>query len=431
MKATKFMLLLFLFAGILSFTSAGGQSEDAGPIKLVYWTHEDPVRTPLEEAFIEEFQKENPSVTIVREAAPSGKMNEKLLTAFAAGQGPDLFNRDSDQEYQYVVNGRVAPVNVSDLGYKNIKDMKKDYATGTFDGAIYQGQLYGLPLEITNWAIFINNEYFTEVGLDPEKDFPKTWEQMVEVSDKLTIREGEIIKRRGLDFRYPYYLQFLVPMVNQLGGTVLSEDEKTGAVNSPAWLKVLDYMQQWGPNGLNLGAPTYKNARKTFNKADNSVAMCITGLYQVARIKKENPDLLNHLSIVPYPRFKDAVNDNGCAVYGHYLMVNSQTPKHGQKVAWEFIRFMLDHPTEYLKSVGLVIPSKKLLASEVFKSTKWADIFLKELEKSNFVFLHKDGARIQQVIREMVESVMLTNASVEDVAEKGKEKIDVILKGSL
>ena len=90
MKAAKFLLLLFLLTGILSFTSAGGQAEKEGPIKLVYWTHEDACRTPLEEVFIEEFQKENPSVTIVRETIPSKKMNEKLLTAFAAGQGPDL-----------------------------------------------------------------------------------------------------------------------------------------------------------------------------------------------------------------------------------------------------------------------------------------------------------------------------------------------------
>ena len=45
-------------------------------------------------------------------------------------------------------------------------------------------------LELTNWCIFINKKVFRDAGLDPEKDYPKTWEEMVEVSDKLCIRDG-------------------------------------------------------------------------------------------------------------------------------------------------------------------------------------------------------------------------------------------------
>ncbi len=431
MKAAKSLIILIFLTGGLVLAFAGGQAEKEKPIKLVYWTHEDPNRTLLEEAYIEEFKIENPQVLVVRETTPSKKMKEKILTAFAAGKGPDIFNRDSDEEFQYIVNGRVAPVNISALGYKNLDALIKDYLPGTFDGAIYKGKLYGLPLEITNWCIFMNNRYFKEVGLDPGKDHPKTWEQMVNVAEKLTIRDGEVITRRGFDFRYPYYFQFLVPMVNQLGGTVLSKDRKTAAIDSPDWIKVLDYMQQWGPNGLNLGTPTYKNARRTFNKDDNSVAMCTTGLYQVARIRKENPDLLNYISIVPYPRFKDAVNDNGCAIYGHYLMVNSQASKENQEAAWKLIMHMVSHVEDYVEKCGLIIPSKELLASAKFKSIKWADVFTGDLSKSNFVFLHKDGQRIQEVIRELVEAVMLTEAQPADAAGKAKAKINEILKESL
>jgi hypothetical protein len=50
------------------------------------------------------------------------------------------------------------------------------------------------------------------------------------VSEKLTIRKGQVITRRVFDFRYPWHLQFFDPMANRLGGTLLSKDGKSAAV---------------------------------------------------------------------------------------------------------------------------------------------------------------------------------------------------------
>jgi multiple sugar transport system substrate-binding protein len=298
----------------------------------------------------------------------------------------------------------------------------------TFQGALYEGKIYGLPMEITNWCIYVNNKYYSEVGLDPAKDYPKSWEQMADVAEKLTIREGAVIKRRGFDFRYPYYLVSFVPMVNQLGGTVLSSDGKSAAVDSAAWIKALQYMADWGPNGRNLGSSTYTNARKTFNKDDNSIAMCISGLYQYDRIKAENPDFLPHVSVVPYPRFKGAVNDVGGAVYGHYYMVNAATPPAAQKMAWKLTMSFSSHVEEFLDQIGLTIPSKKLLDTAVYKNKKFSDVFIADMAKSNFIFCHVKGAQIQEVLREMVEGVMLTKVPPAEAARRGQEKINDILR---
>jgi multiple sugar transport system substrate-binding protein len=266
------------------------------------------------------------------------------------------------------------------------------------------------------------------VGLDPARDYPKTWEQMVTVAEKLTIREGEVIKRRGFDFRYPYYLTFWVPMANQLGGTILTADGKNAAVDSAAWIKLLQYMADWGPNGRNLGSPTYTNARKTFNRDDNSVAMCISGLYQYDRIKAENEAFLPDVSVVPYPRFRNAVNDNGSAVYGHYYLVNASSPASSQKAAWKLTMYFSSHVEEFLDQVGLIIPSKKLLETAVYKNKKFADVFIADMAKANFVFVHASGPKIQDVLREMVEGVMLSKVAPADAAQKGKQKIDDILR---
>jgi len=424
---SSLLVLLLLAAGALS-VFARAQAEETGPVQLIYWTDEDPNRTPLEEKLIAEFQQQNPNVSVVRETSPSSKMSEKLLTAFAAHKGPDMFNWSAEVEWQYIEGGRVAPVDLKAIGYSSYKALQNDYLPVTFNGALFEGKIYGLPQQISNYCIYINNKYYREVGLDPARDYPKTWEQMVTVAEKLTIREGEVIRRRGFDFRYPQYLIFWAPMAKQLGGTILSADGKGAALDSAAWVKLLQYMADWGPNGRNLGSPTYKNARATFNKDDNSVAMCISGLYQCDRIKADNPALLPHVSIVPYPRFQNAVNDNGTAVYGHYHMVNASSAPAVQKASWKLAMSFSSHVEETLDQVGNTIPSKKLVETAVYKNKKFADVFIADMAKSDFVLVHAKGPQIQEILREMVEGVMLTKVPPAEAAQKGQQKINDILK---
>lgn len=401
----------------------------AATIELQFWTHEDPNRTEIENRYIEEFQKMYPDVVIKRVTQSSTKIQELVLTAFAANQGPDIFNMSIEDEFAYIVNGRVAPVDYKAAGYKGKDDLLNSYLPGTLAPVVYEGQVYGLPLEITNWCIFINKNVFKSVGLDPEKDYPKSWEEMVKVSEKLTIREGEIIQRRGFDFRYPYYLVAFMPMVEQLGGKLVSDDGKTAIVNDEAWIEFLDYMRNWGPNGQNLGSPTYKNARSLFNKNNNDIGMCTTGLYQIARIRADNPEFYasGEWMVVPFPQFENAVNVVPAHYYGHYYMVNSQKPKENQEMAWKFISFMLSHPEEYLEKVAIIQPTTKLLESDTFKNYPYSNVFLSDLEKSTVVYFSESSAKIQSLIKEAVESVMLSGVPSREALDKLRRKVQEVL----
>ncbi|MGE0075051.1 MAG: ABC transporter substrate-binding protein [Sphaerochaetaceae bacterium] len=394
---------------------AQGAQEEQGPIVLKYWTHEDPNRTRIEERYIQEFQAANPNITIERTTQASTKMIELVQTAFAANSGPDIFNLSIEDEFQYIANGRVAAVNPQVAGYKDQKALVDTYAAGMLDPVTVGGKIYGLPLELTNWCIFINKSVFRSAGLDPEKDYPKTWEEMADISEKLVIRDGDILVRRGFDFRYPYYLVAMLPMVEQLGGQLISDDGKTAIVGEAAWLKFLTYMQQWGPSGRNLGSPTYKNARSLFNKNNNDIAMANTGLYQIGRIRSDNQAFYDSKEwmIVPFPVFENAVKDVAASYYGHYLMVNAQSSKATQDAAWKFIAYMLSHAEEYLKEVSLIQPTKALLNSETYKNIPYSDVFAKDMDRGHIVYYGAASAEFQTLIRSAVESVMLSGETPE------------------
>ena len=390
--------------------------DDSKPVTIEFWTHEDAARQALEEKYIEEYTAAHPNVTINVTRQSAEKLRELVQTAFAAGQGPTFFNLPIENEYQYIEAGRVAPADYKTLGFSNAKDLIANYSDGMIDAVVYDGDVYGLPLELTNWSIFINKKVFKDAGLDPETDYPKTWEDMVEVSKKIVLRDGDIITRRGFDFRYSYELTYFVPMVEQLGGAL---DGKDGCVNEEAWVKALQFMKEWGPSGNNLGNPTLTAARKLFNKDNNDIGMCNTGLYQEARILSDNPDFYNsgEWMVVPYPVFEDAVKNVAGCYYGHFYMVNADASKEEQKVAWDIIKYFLltpGHAEEYLTQVGLIQPTNDLLNSETYANMPYSSVFSSDFARSHIVYHEKGSTAIQSAINTAIKSVMLQGVEPRD-----------------
>jgi multiple sugar transport system substrate-binding protein len=397
-----------------TFVFAQGEKEDEN-ITIEFWTHEDANRQVIEDQFIAEFVANNEDVTVNATRQSSSKMIELIQTAFAANEGPTVFNLESHNANPFVLAQRVAPVNYEALGYKDADDMRAHYIDGMLDPVTYDGEIYGIPFEGLSWCLYINKNVFKDAGLDPETDYPKTWEEMVEVSKKLVKRNGNIIERRGFDFRYPYYLETLVPMVEQLGGALFSEDGSEAIVGKDAWIHVLEYMQQWGPNGLNLGSPTYKNARKLFNANNNDIAMCLSGLYQEARIGYDNPDFYNsgEWMVVPFPTFENAVSNVSASFYGQFYMVNADESEKTQQKAWELIGSMLSHEKDYLTEVNLIPPTKTLMSSEEYLNMPYADVFNGDMQRAHHLYFGKNSTEIQSLLSTAVSNVMLQDVSPE------------------
>ena len=435
MKKLTVLLMAVLFLSSAVFAN-GAQEDDNSPITLVMWTHEDPNRQKLEEGYAAEYMAMHPNVTIKYSVYPSTKIQDLIPTAYAAKNAPSIWNMELQKAYPLLVQGLVAPVDPEALGLKKDSDIIAQYMPNMLDpvtdkdGSLLgkKGKVYGLPFELQNWCIYLNKKIFRDAGLDPEKDYPKTWEDVMAVSEKIVKRNGAIITRRGFDFRYGDYLISWTPMVSQLGGAVVSADGKEAIVNPAAWEKTLEYMRQWGPNGKNLGAPTYTAARKLFDNDKNEIAMHLSGLYQEARMLKANPAFYNSKDwmIIPYPVFKGGKNLSN-NYYFQYYMVNSQIPVREQKEAWRFVAFLLSHPTDYLEKVALIAPKKELVESEQFKKIPYSNVFIEDLKRAQPVYYGAASWQINELIKEAIENVMMNNVSPKDAVAKLKKSAQSLL----
>src|SRR5215472_2864577 len=258
----RLKLTISAIAGLLAWIGAAAAQQ----VTVRMWMHEHPPRVPIDKEIIAEFQKANPDIKVQYDVISAPEYSTKLLTAFAAGSGPDLFNNTSTLVTQYFAARILAPIDYAATGYGDEAALVKKFEGG-FDGIRFQGKLYGVPTEVSNWACYANNAIWQEAGLDPKKDWPKTWEALPAVAEKLTKRDQNGVPvRRGFDFAWTIPGTFwFTPntMIHQLGANMIDEDTYKAALDTASSRRAFHYVQDWAIK-YRLGWPQYTASRTDF-----------------------------------------------------------------------------------------------------------------------------------------------------------------------
>ncbi|WP_027166912.1 sugar ABC transporter substrate-binding protein [Mesorhizobium sp. WSM3224] len=158
----------------------------------------------------------------------------KLSTAFASGEGPDIFIISPGDFLRYYNGGVLADLTpyIDDVA-------KADFPESVIANRMVDGKIYGVPMEVEPMAFYYSVKAFEEAGLN-ENDVPKTWDELLEVAKKLTTPN-----RYGVLFETTpgYYQNFTwYPFLWQGGGEFQGKDGKS-AFDSPATVQALKLWQ--------------------------------------------------------------------------------------------------------------------------------------------------------------------------------------------
>jgi multiple sugar transport system substrate-binding protein len=373
----RFLIRLATIIALFAWTGFA----TAEQVTIRMWMHEHPPRIPIDKSIIADFEKANRDVKVQYDVISGLEYSTKLLTAFAAGSGPDLFNNTSTLVTQYFAARILASIDYDALGYANEAALLAKFQGG-FDGIRFQGKLYGVPTEVSNWACFANNAIWREAKLDPKTDWPKTWESLPAVAEKLTKRDQNGVPiRRGFDFAWTIPGTFwFTPntMIHQLGASMIDEDNYKAALDTTPSHRAFQYLQDWAVK-YRLGGPQYTASRTDF-LAGKLATECSFGIWGIPQMQAAGIDW----TVMPAPRWADAVSDNGLDIYAYYMMVNARSAPAAQRAAWKLARFYTDHAAELFSGAGLFVPRTEVTESAAYKENPAAPFFLAELKKAKF-----------------------------------------------
>ena len=239
MRKLYSLSLIFLLLCVGMFASGVQDKTPEGPVTLVFWSNYD--QSPdFVQAFAETANTLLPRIGLANvkcraEAIPYDSFIEKFVSAFTAGQGPDMFDANNAEvwaedggKYKQAV---AWPNDISKAWESRLAPMYVQWGT-------FKGKRYGFPTEGNIQMLYINTDYFKQAGLDINT--PNTLDEFLSSAQKLTVTDSNgKITRSGYAPRYSGQglgvADKFLSIVHIFGGRMLNEglNKAEGYINGP------------------------------------------------------------------------------------------------------------------------------------------------------------------------------------------------------
>ncbi|NUR05868.1 MAG: extracellular solute-binding protein [Nocardioidaceae bacterium] len=286
----------------------GGDSSGSSAKEITFWNFYGPApdKNPQSQWFVslvDQWNKNN-DVKVKLRYLPVAEYlaGTALQTAFQSGEGPDVFLISPGDFLRYYNGGVLA-----DLTPKLSDGAKKDYVEGVLDTRMVDDKIYGLPMEIEPLALYHDVKAFEAAGLS-EADLPTSWDQLLDVADKLTTN-----KRFGVLFETipGYYQNFTwYPFMWMGGGEMITDGKAT--FDSPASVAALQFWQDSVKSGVAPRKPQGDGAgNASANLASGYCAMQQTGIWSVSDLQLNNKKFEYGVSPLPTPSGGQYTTDLG------------------------------------------------------------------------------------------------------------------------
>ncbi|MGZ9587371.1 sugar ABC transporter substrate-binding protein [Paenibacillus marinisediminis] len=167
------------------------------------------------DGIIASYNKKYPDVKVNMEEIPWANREQKILTALAANNGPDVFYQISDQIPQFASKGVLEPFGK----YLDDADMQ-DFTAGALSAGQYNGEQYALPVLQESQTLIYNTDIIKAIGEDPNK-LPTTWEEFNVWAEKAAAKG---YYARDFGGGNACCNATLYPILWQQGGDVLDKD---------------------------------------------------------------------------------------------------------------------------------------------------------------------------------------------------------------
>lgn len=190
----------------------------------------------LEDELIADFKKEHPDVNVTVDYTDYGHLNEKLTTAVASGDVPDIMMMGVGWVEAFAEDGIVA--NLGDLGVT--PDSLEGMTPEIVDGGVIDGDLYALPIMLDTRFACVRTDILKEEGFDKP---PSDWEELRTYAKALTKRDGSgKLERAGFDILSMDLRQMYEVFLFANGGRLFNDDNTEPEFNSPEGVEALQFL---------------------------------------------------------------------------------------------------------------------------------------------------------------------------------------------
>jgi sn-glycerol 3-phosphate transport system substrate-binding protein len=205
MKNIKAMMTLTLLSFSMIVTACGGKPNNSGTIQqaqssapaatasapaadkvvnIEFWnTFSGTLGDKVKELLVQ-FEATHPNIKVKSVQVPYDAMLQTMLSAVAAKKPPSAVQLETTFMGRLATDGALAPI--ADLvTAAEAKSLGDSIIPSIREANSFNGKLYTVPMGYNSNVLYYNTKLIKDAGLTPA-DMPKTWDQLIEVSKKLT-----------------------------------------------------------------------------------------------------------------------------------------------------------------------------------------------------------------------------------------------------
>lgn len=283
-----------LTVGALAGCSAGGNNsggDASGDVTIEFaqwWEPELP--DGQFRALIDEFEKENPGITVDLVSGPYASTKEQLFAGAASGTMPDVVGLDGAWVNDFASQGVIADLTtlMQDSGYDDSELASQIQV---------DGQTYMIPVVNFVYPLFTNDDLLTQAGVSAP---PSTRSEFADAAKKLTALGNNVSGWvLPLSLEAPNGVQNdVMSWVWASGGTML--DNGQPALTNADVTSATEYVDElWKAGVIAPGSFTMKEQDKVEEFTNGRVGMMIDSLAHINLIRESNPDLKFSISAIP------------------------------------------------------------------------------------------------------------------------------------
>lgn len=360
-----------------------------------------------------EFEAANPGIKVELVITDWDTYKSKITAAISTNNAPELCTVLLTDVVPFAQVGLLEPLN--ELAAAAGVDFA-DLLPSAVSIASIGETVYGIPFRYDGSGIYYNVDLLKAAGYDT---FPLTWDEMVEMSKKLT-KDGVYA------FAWPLGNQAnavtrLVQQLYTYGGDILAEDGVTCTLNSEAGKKALANIVSSIQEGYaNPSSAEIDNTKMRDMFGSGNLAFNFTGPFDVATLTTEYPNLNFATAVIP------GVDGMGCTTANGWTLVMAKNcPSENKEAAAKMLAY-LSTPQNQARLTDSFPASYTALEYEQF-STALLKPFAEQLENSRPEPTYTRWAEMEPVIYEYIQYAVSGSMSVDEACENMAADVTALL----
>lgn len=282
-------------------------------------------------ALLPEFERRHPGIRVRVQQIPWSAAHEKLLTAYAGGTMPDLFQLGNTWIPEFVALRAIESLNERLRSWSTTAI--DDYFPGILATNQLEGRTYALPWYVDTRLFFYRTDLLVAAGFTEP---PPTWDGWLQAMAAL--------KSNAHSGQYAILLpinewQLPVIMALQRGATLLRDRHQYGDFQNPHFREAFTAYIQLFAQGL---APPVSNAQMANlyqEFAKGTFAIYVSGPWNIGEFgRRLPPELQPHWNTAPLP---SVAGTTGVSLAGGAsLALSRHSPR--QEAAWKLLEFLAE-----------------------------------------------------------------------------------------